>query len=510
MELNLRKQAVTICQVLYDGTTEQPLECDVLLPDHCPDIQRILRCEVIPVLQSRAVSGERLTLDGVAMAQVYYLDEEGCPRRVEYKIPYTKTVELRETASAPSVRVRQGVDYFNCRSVGPRRLDMRGAVNMSVRVTANKEQEIISGGQGGGLQFRQEQGNHTVVLPRSIRPITIREELELGYGKPPIGNVLRCSAAAETTDFKAISGKLVAKAELSLRILYQCEEDPKQLELMEYTLPVNQVVDLEGVDEDCRCGLTYEVTGLDVQPKRNHDGESRAFTLEATLEACAEGYRSQTVEGCTDCYSTNFPCKPTLRPLPLLELRQMVNETCMYKETLDLPGGLRSIAELWCVPSGILVKPDNNGVEISGKLMVCMFAYDNDGQLFYHDQPRSFTHHIQTDTTGGTLLFDPQVRSWAAAFTLAGQEKAEVRCSLKSTGSLFWQRDKELIAQVALDETQPKQRQENLLYLYYANNQEAVWEIAKRYNTSAEAIRLGNQLEGEQLSGNTMLLIPMK
>lgn len=150
MELNLQKQTVSINETIYDGVVEQPLECDVLLPDYCPDIQKILRCEVVPSLLLTAVNGDKLSVDGMAMAHLYYLDENGCIRHAEYKIPYTRVVELRCAPQNPSVCVTQSVDYFNCRAVSSRRLDMRGAVTMNVRVTGQTEEEVLVAARGRG------------------------------------------------------------------------------------------------------------------------------------------------------------------------------------------------------------------------------------------------------------------------------------------------------------------------------------------------------------------------
>ena len=46
MELNLKKEAVASCELLLDSAAEQTIECDVLLPDYCPDIVRVLCCSV--------------------------------------------------------------------------------------------------------------------------------------------------------------------------------------------------------------------------------------------------------------------------------------------------------------------------------------------------------------------------------------------------------------------------------------------------------------------------------
>ena len=46
MELKLEKQPVSGCELLLDTAAEYPIESDLLLPDYCPDIVRILCCRV--------------------------------------------------------------------------------------------------------------------------------------------------------------------------------------------------------------------------------------------------------------------------------------------------------------------------------------------------------------------------------------------------------------------------------------------------------------------------------
>ena len=54
-----------------------------------------------------------------------------------------------------------------------------------------------------------------------------------------------------------------------------------------------------------------------------------------------------------------------------------------------------------------------------------------------------------------------------------------------------------------------KERKDDVvLRLYFAERGERVWDIAKRFGTSVEAIVLENNLESETLPGKIMLLIP--
>lgn len=510
MELNLHKQAVLVSEVVYDGVSEQPIECDVLLPDYCPDIQRILRCEVLPVLLSATVAGDRLAVDGMAAAHLYYLTEEGCLRHAEYKIPYTKTIELRTAPTAPSITVAQSVDYFNCRAVSPRRLDMRGAVTVTATVSGRVEEQVVCGAQGAGLQLQGETTESTVLVGQATRQMALREELELAYGKPSVGSVLRYTASASVSDYKVISGKLVTKGEIAVRILYGCEDNAAKLELMEYTLPLSAVVELEGVDEDCVCGVRYNVCTLELTAKNNDDGECRAFALEASVNACVVAHRRAVIETASDCYSTAFECKQQQKQLPLMKLMDMISESCMYRETLALPPSVKSIIELWCVVSAVTVKPEANAAVVSGRVTVCMFTYESDDTIAYYDQNREFSQKISVREDYETLVFSPTVCAETATFSMSGHEKMEVRCALQIRGAMHNRYRKNVICDITLDETRPKVRAENRLYLYYASEREPVWEIAKRYNTSVEAIEAGNRVEDATAGGRQLLLIPMK
>lgn len=120
------------------------------------------------------------------------------------------------------------------------------------------------------------------------------------WAKPAIAGIIRFDASAELTDYKILTGKLVTKGELTVRIIYQCEEDAKKLEMMEYSLPVSQVVDIDGLEEDCACSAWYEVSTCEITPKTNSDGENRMFALECSMNACVLAHRRVQLDAACD------------------------------------------------------------------------------------------------------------------------------------------------------------------------------------------------------------------
>ena len=76
MDYMLNREALAAGEVLYDGCQEQPVDLDISLPDYCPDIQRILKCQVYPRITGRNIMGDRLELEGTYSVKVFYLDAE--------------------------------------------------------------------------------------------------------------------------------------------------------------------------------------------------------------------------------------------------------------------------------------------------------------------------------------------------------------------------------------------------------------------------------------------------
>ena len=95
MELKLTRQPLFINDVLIDQNVEQPIECDALLPDYCPDIVRILKCSVAPTVTGRRASPGKLELEGMAVVTVYYVSTGDGIARGEYKVPFSRIVEMK-------------------------------------------------------------------------------------------------------------------------------------------------------------------------------------------------------------------------------------------------------------------------------------------------------------------------------------------------------------------------------------------------------------------------------
>lgn len=514
MELNITQQTVPMNEVVFDSAVEQALECDIMLPDYCPDILRILKCDVTCAVASAQAVGERLAIEAMAAVAILYLGENNQMRCIDYKIPFTKTCELKSQPQNPMVDICCKIDYANCRAVSSRRLEVRGAATLKIRVTSCGEEKVVSDCTGMGVQLKKNILDVTECVAQASSPFTVKEELELGYGKPAIGCVISSRMFAVLTDYKVISGKIVTKGELHIQLLYypaQEGEGDCQPELMEYSLPVSQIIDSANADDECVCNVQYQVTSCEVQPKPDMDGDNRILAITAEIAARANIHRREQMVLSADCYCTAYDCAFKNKGIAFLTLLNAVQDTHSYKETIQLPGNIQAVIYGWSRVTDQNVKVDQGQIVLTFQLETTLLVRDEEGTVQCVTNTAEITHHIPLNGAPcEQILFRPALTPVSGGYSIVGSNQVELRSEILIQGCVYCMVHKNGICEIAVDETKEKPRDKSCaLTIYYADQGESIWDIAKKYNTSIQSVIEENALESDILQQRKMLLIPM-
>ena len=60
MEFNQENRTFRAPAIVLDTVAEQLTDVDLTLPDYCPDIEKILKCTLVPQIQTKSLSGGQL------------------------------------------------------------------------------------------------------------------------------------------------------------------------------------------------------------------------------------------------------------------------------------------------------------------------------------------------------------------------------------------------------------------------------------------------------------------
>lgn len=512
MELKLQKESICINEIVFDGTLEQSVELDYLLPDYCQSIFKVLKCKITPKITAERIVNGKLLIDGVAYIKIIYAAEENYRiRSLTQKQVFSKSIELKEAYEDGVVHTSIKCDYVNCRVVNQRRLDIRGAISIKATVSAVKKLEVLTGASGMGVQINNQQITALDKKLHANKEFSIREEMELAYGKPAVSEILDTAATCSLTDYKLIANKVVLKGEITLHTLYLCEDTMAGPEIMDFAIPFSQIVDLPGVTEEYQCVVRFDVTSVDISLKQNGDGECRSFDAEFSMRACVEADKNAQTQLINDIFSTGYEVQSNTSKIKIEQLMCVVNELCTCKSNLQIPQGeLSCVYDISCDFANESCRFSNGCIEVSGNLNVCVLALDSDNMPTLLEKNSPCEMKIEKSCATEDILFSPHISVSAVSYSLISGTDIEVQAEIRVCGSLYQYCFYNVVNTITIDESRKKQPcTDVVLRLYFAECGERIWDIAKRFNTSVDAILLENSLDCDTLSERGMLLIPI-
>lgn len=514
MELQLKKEPVYLNEVIFDGQTEQGVEFDYVLPDYYPDIFKILKCSLTPGISSYSISGTQLFIDGAVLIKILYLSDDSTSIHcVEQKYTYSKTLELTKPADKATVYISTKTDYSNCRAISGRRFDVRGAVSCKVKACCAKSFEIVSGADG--LETKAQPLAYCGNKLTGGGQFVIREDIETGTGRGGILGILSCDAAAEITDIKIIAGKAVIKGEAKVKALYlvKLDEETQDTEVMEAAVPISRIIDMDGLDDTFSCFVDIRVMDCGLEIKAGDNNDNRMLGCDLTIDCKITANREESVSVLTDLFSTQYETDFTTAQIKVEYAPQHVQKQLSYRTTLECKdGNLEEIFDCRCDLNGASCKFNEEGtLTVTGQLVSqAIGRLSGSGTPVYIEKSESAELTCEVGFADENSVMEPNIQITDVSFNINGDFSVEIRVNLSLNGCIYKLKTVSVIEDVLLDSEKPKEKNsEYALKMYYAEENEEIFAVAKRYNTKPEAIMEENELEEEVLTAPCLLLIPI-
>ena len=513
MELKLDKEPVLLTETVFDGQTEQGIELEHVLPDYYPDVFKLLRCTLTPRIVSYSVSDSKLAIDGVVYVKVLYLGENSNDINVvDQRYTYSKTVELSRAVRDPIVSIFPSAEYCTARAVSGRRIDIRGAVSLKIKVSGVYESELLCGAQGMGVEVSTRTVNICDDRLTGGSQYIVREDIETGAGGGIVA-VVSSECTAQVTDTKVIADKVVVKGEADIKALYIIKNSSgdTSAEVMEASVPLSRIVDLSGVTDSHVTNAELDIMDFSLEIKQGDDGENRTFGCEMTVDCKVSAYKESQIKLVDDLYSTEYDSSFVVTPIKLESAPEAVSMQYAVKtETEFSDGGIGEIYNAECDIVSITPGVSDNGrIKLGIRVLFRVIGRTPDGTPVVVDKNESI--ESETDIPSGAVLnILPCTYASGVSFGITGDNTAELRAQINVIGSVCRSDTADAVSEITVNEDKPKQKETDYaLRLYFADDGEKVWDISKRYNTSAAAIIAENDLDSESAEVSGMILIPI-
>ena len=545
MELKVFRDVLPAAGADCTAKAELPLETELLISDYLPPVQRIVKCFAKPVVLQKQLAPGRLTLEGYLRCTVYYQGEEGAGLcQTEQKLPFTKALELPSfAATAWTACVEGQTEYLNCRAVNPRRIEVRGAYGLVVSVHAQLSTEVITALSEGGIEQKpvtlagvrrayglvvsvHAQLSTEVITALSeggieqklttlggVRRAATLEKLvtiegALTFPKPPAA-ILDITGTAEVRELKRMQGKAVAKGTLRALCAWRAEGDAALLS-QTAELPFHQIVDVEGLSEDCQCLCTLAPVGFAAAEGETAEDGSASTTLTATALLRLSGWRPYQLQCVADAFSTRFAVEVTPQTIATEGLLCTLDETTVLRGSGPLPDAGAHILACFASFGPVSLTRGEGRAALTARAVVSAFAENTLGEIECYEKALDYALPLPTDLPPDAQAYPECWLTVQDVQCTSAGGALEVSLTVRAEGAVLVRQTWPLVGGVELGDPLAPADPEVSLRICYAQAGEELFAIAKRYHVSPGQMLAANDLpEGtERLDEAQRLLVP--
>jgi len=518
MPLELIKNQLKVSRIIGENVFSTVVEEDINVPDINPDLYKILAPGATVQLRDCEVLNDKVAVNGQILLNILYsADDEGKPlHSMDAVVGFSQGIEIQGARPRMKESINPVIQHIDCYMINSRKLGVKIIMDLYCRVEDLFDLEIAADVRGlTDIQVLREPGSFKQVVGYNKDRYEFNEELNLPADMPAVSKILRSDCKAVVKEEKPIEGKVEVSGLLGLGILYKAEMEDTQL-YHEFEIPFTQYIEIPAAGRNMECTAEYALQECRLEVSEDINGERKVLHAYVVLGMGARVFSDIEQEIVVDAYSPTNVVDIGRNMFPISEFVGKCRSNIVVKETLGIKHGEPEIEKVCYV--GVLpvvneIRLLDDKVLMEG-IMECTAVYTTS----YSAEPMcSMTGQIPfkqfLDIPGVRLGMSCTVKCSAdsISFTQINNEVVELRVLLGVYAEAVKNAEKKLVENIeAVEGVSVDLGRIPAITIYMIQKGDTLWSIAKRYNTTVDALAKLNNIENPSKISKGMQIMILK
>jgi LysM repeat protein len=519
MPLELIKNPLKVSRIIGENVFSTVVEEDINVPDINPDLYKILAPNATVQLKDCEVLNDKVVVNGQLLISILYsADDEGKPlSNMDVAANFSQSIEIPGARPKMKESINTVIQHIDCYMINSRKLGVKVIMDLCCRVEDLFDLELAADVRGlSDIQVLHEPSSFKQVVGNNKDRYEFNEELNIAADIPAIGKVLRSDFKVVVKDEKAIDGKVEVNGMLGIDILYNAEGEENQLQYQEFEVPFTQYIEVPAAEKGMECSTESNLQECDLEISEDANGEKRVINAFMVLGMGARVFKDTEQEIVVDAYSPSNVVDVEKNIFSITEFVGKGRSNVVVKETISIKHGDPEIEKVCCVnalPVVNEIKLLDDRVMLEGMIectAVYVTSYSAEPMCSMTEQI-PFRHFI--DIPGVRLGMPCTVKCSAdsVSFTQINNEVIEIRAVLGVYAEAVRHIEKRLVEKVeAVEGVSIDYGRIPAVTMYMVQRGDTLWSIAKRYNTTVDALARLNDIENPSRVAKGMQIMILK
>jgi nucleoid-associated protein YgaU len=414
----------------------------------------------------------------------------------------SQAIEMPGARAKMKEFVNAVVQHIECSIINSRKLNMRVIVDLGCRVEELFDLELASDVRGlSDIQILRESCKMKQVVSYNKDQYNINEQLVIAPEKPAVHKILKTDLRAILKDDKITDGKVEISGVLGINVLYTALDEENSINFLEFEVPFNQYIEVPAAERNMDCVTEVNPGQFYVDAVENEEGEKKILTVEAVINVNTKVYKEAEEEAVVDAYSPGNVIEIGKEVVKMNEFVGKGRSNTVIKESISIRHSdpeIENICYVNAIPVINETKILDDKVLVEGVLetdAIYMSSFSGEPMCSLREQI-PFRHFVEIPGLKLGMQCITKCNVDSLTFSPMNSQMIELRVVISVSADAYKQTDKKLVNRVeevegiAIDQSRIP-----AVTIYLVQKGDTLWSIAKRYNTTVDALVKLNNFE---------------
>ncbi len=506
MEYNLIRESMKFDEKIGIEKTQIMIDGDIIVSDIKPDIEKVLQKEAEVYIDTVEVTDNRINFVGKLNIQVLYLANTN--QKGIYSMSTDITIDdflvVEGVTKHTNVDFEASIVNIDYRLQNDRKISFNGVLEVKAICREKRSYDIIKNIENLNQdQIRRDTIKLNQKLDKYTDRILIKDEIEVKSGGPNINEILQTNIRISNKEVRVHNNQVLISGNLNICSLYRGDIEESLIEVLEHETPFNGAFEINGISENVFADADLIIQDKYVQIRQDNDGEDRVISFETSIGAEITLNREESLEIVSDAYMIGNKTNISKFDLDFDKLIVRNKTQSTIKEVISIGDSEPSILQIFgvnskCYIDDVTLEEDRATVEGVIENNILYIAEDDENPLYSFKESIPFTQIMETKGARDYMDYKINTNIEHTTFNMINDREVDLRVTVGLGIEVENNERVEVIENIEFKKLSSDELDKFAsITIYIVQKGDTLWDIAKKYNTTVEELKMVNSIEDE-------------
>ncbi len=482
--------------------SESLVEGRLSVPAEKADVGRVLLIQGRVHVNAEPGDG-KVFMEGSVRFSVVYMDLEGNIDSFEASSQFRHTEDIPNAGADMNVYAKGSVREIEYSSEDMRTLYVKGVVSMRIKTSLTDMNEIVSSADSPDMQVKMLSERVPYTKDYKKETTMVREDIRIPQSMPRAEKILYFDAYSVVKSVKTEELKIIVEGDIKMMVLYLSEDRNAPLQYFYESMPFGEILSTEDVAAGDVVMADTDLFDMDMEVAEE-DGD--ILRMNAKVNIMCRIIAQNDIEYMQDAYSLKNKLDVKYKDCTYRQAELSGCVKAFARSAISIPSNQPSVSRIVCMkasPIIVTATPGNDRVYIEGLMMYTICYASPEGMRSYSGEV-PFEAETQMEGISPTQEVDVAAEVEYCSFEGAGRD-ISVKFMMDVMVMAFSTKGFRVLSDI--DETDESIMQKKGITIYFADEGENLWDIAKRYSTTMDSVKKFNPDIGESMQQGQKIMI---